>query len=201
MEERRIIVATGNSGKLREIAELYADLPCRLVSMREFWNADFDIEENGGTFYENACIKADWVYRVSNIWSLADDSGLSVDALGGAPGVRSARFAGEPGDTAANNRKLLEMLGRIPPEERTARFTCCAVLRIDAQTLLHAEAHCEGHIIGEARGGGGFGYDPLFVPDGFDRTFAELSSEEKHRISHRGKAMRQLREKLRDYLV
>lgn len=198
-QEQRIIVATSNSGKLREIAELFGDMPYRLISMKDHWNADLDIEENGTTFLENACIKADWVFRSSNIYALADDSGLAVDALGGAPGVRSARFAGEPGTTAANNRKLLDMLGGVAPEKRSARFICCAVLRIDESTLLCAEGRCEGRIIEAPRGEGGFGYDPLFVPDGFDRTFAELTNDEKHRISHRGYAMRLLKEKLREY--
>jgi XTP/dITP diphosphohydrolase len=199
--EQRIIVATANSGKLREIAELFGDLPFRLVSMREHWNADIDIEENGETFFENACIKADWVYRTSNIMALADDSGLAVDALGGAPGVRSARFAGEPCNPAANNRKLIEQLAGVHFADRTARFVCCAVLRLDASTILRADGVCEGRIIETPRGKGGFGYDPLFVPDGFDRTFAELTNEEKNRISHRGRAMSILKEKFHEHLA
>jgi XTP/dITP diphosphohydrolase len=199
--QRRIIVATGNHGKFREISELFTDIPCRLIAMREYWKTDPPIEENGATFFENARIKADWVYHHSSLWSLADDSGLMVDALGGEPGVRSARYAGEQGNTEANNMKLLKALEGTVPSERKARFACSVVLRIDATTILHAQGYCEGRIIEAPRGSGGFGYDPLFVPEGFDRTFAELTGEEKHRISHRGKALRSLKEQLYGYIA
>ncbi|MBN1306487.1 MAG: RdgB/HAM1 family non-canonical purine NTP pyrophosphatase [Chitinispirillaceae bacterium] len=198
---RRIIVATANSGKLREIVDLFADVPCQLLSMRECWNPLPSIEENGSTFFENACIKANWVFRRSAEWALADDSGLMVDALDGGPGVKSARFAGEQGNGEANNIKLLKALENVACRLRTARFVCSAVLRIDENTLLHADGYCEGLIIDKPRGSGGFGYDPLFVPEGFNRTFAELTSEEKHSISHRGKALKALKEQLYDYLA
>jgi XTP/dITP diphosphohydrolase len=199
--QRRIIVATGNSGKLLEIAELFKDIPCQFVSMHECLKTLSSIEETGSTFLENACIKADWVFRQSSEWSLADDSGLVVDALGGEPGVRSARFAGEQGNDEANNAKLIKSLEGIPYPLRTARFVCSAVLRLDTAILLHAEGFCEGRIIENPRGSGGFGYDPLFISDGFDRTFAELSSDEKNRISHRGKAMKSLKEQLHGYIT
>ncbi|MBN1575131.1 MAG: RdgB/HAM1 family non-canonical purine NTP pyrophosphatase [Chitinispirillaceae bacterium] len=198
---RRIIMATGNSGKLREISDLFADMPCQLISMRDWRKPLPSIEENGSTFFENACIKADWVFRESSEWSLADDSGLMVDALGGGPGVTSARFAGEQGNAEANNAKLLKALEGVAQRLRTARFACSVVLRIDEATLLHADGYCEGRIIERPRGSGGFGYDPLFVPDGFNRTFAELTGEEKHRISHRGKALKALKEQIYDYFA
>ena len=197
---QQIIVATGNRGKIREIGEIFAGLLYRLRSMGEYWTPLPEIQETGSTFSENARIKADWVFHHSSSWALADDSGLVVDALGGAPGVKSARYAGVQGDTAANNARLLAELNDVAATLRTARFVCSVVLRIDEATLLHAEGCCEGRIIGAPRGSGGFGYDPLFVPEGFDRTFAELSGEEKHAVSHRGKAIRTLKELLNDHL-
>ncbi len=195
-QKQKIIVATGNRGKFREVAEIFCSLPFDLILMTDYWNPAPDIEENGSSFIENARIKADWVYRRSSLWALADDSGLIVDALGGAPGVRSARYAGAQRDDLANNSKLLEELKDVPFEKRTARFACCAALRIDEKTLLYAEGFCEGRITDRPRGAGGFGYDPLFIPDGYDKTFAELTGEEKHNISHRGKALKALKELL-----
>ena len=197
----KIIVATGNSGKLREIRDIFIDFPGTLISMKEFWKDIPEIEETGDTFFENACIKANWVFEHSTCWALADDSGLVVDALGGAPGVKSARFAGIQGNTEANNVKLLYALSDIEPENRTARFVCSVVLRVDKETLLQAEGTCEGTIIDTLRGSGGFGYDPLFIPTGYSKTFAELTGDEKHRISHRGKALRTLRKQLYEYYV
>ena len=197
----KIIVATGNSGKLQEIRDIFIDFPGTLISMKEFWKDIPEIEETGDTFFDNACIKADWVYEHSTCWALADDSGLVVDALGGAPGVKSARFAGIQGNTEANNVKLLYALSDMEPENRTARFVCSVVLRVDKETLLQAEGTCEGTIIDTLRGNGGFGYDPLFIPTGYSKTFAELTGDEKHRISHRGKALRTLRKQLYEYYV
>lgn len=198
---QQIIVATGNRGKFREICEIFAGLPFRLRSMGDYWNPLPMIEENGSTFRENACIKADWVFHHSSLWALADDSGLIVDALGGAPGVRSARYAGMHADAAANNARLLRELRGIAAADRIARFACSVVLRLDEATLVCADGYCEGRIIETPRGRGGFGYDPLFIPRGFDRTFAELTKEDKHRISHRGKALKLLKERLNGYYI
>jgi len=198
---REIVVATGNTDKLVEIKELYSDLPVLLTSLRDYWNPIPVIEEDGATFYENASIKADWTWKHASKWALAEDSGLVVDALDGEPGVRSARFAGIQCDTSANNSKLLEMMRGIAEPLRTARFICCVVVRIDQNTLLSAEGRCEGRIINTPRGAAGFGYDPLFVPNGFDKTFAELSHEDKNRISHRGHALRILKERLHDFIA
>lgn len=197
---KRIIVATGNKGKMREIDELFRDSGIPLVSMRDFWRATIDIEECGASFMENAKIKADWVFNHSQQCALADDSGLMVDALDGAPGVHSARFAGGHGDTAANNWKLLTLLESVPPEKRTARFVCAMVLRLNNDILLTAEGVCNGTIILNPRGSEGFGYDPLFIPDGYQLTFAELSGEIKNVISHRGKALMRIREVLNEYI-
>lgn len=201
VSHHEIVVATGNKGKLAEIKELFSGLSVRLSSLQDYWNPIPVIEEDGATFYENACIKADWTWRHASKWALADDSGLVVDALDGEPGVRSARFAGIQGDTSANNSKLLQMMRGIAEPLRTARFVCSIVLRIDSDTLLSAEGRCEGRIITTSRGTAGFGYDPLFVPNGFDRTFAELSHEDKNRISHRGHALRILKERLHDFIA
>ena len=197
--QRQIVVATGNSGKFNEICEIFVGLPFCLLPMGNYWNPLPRIEENGTTFRENARIKADWVFEHSSLWALADDSGLIVDALGGAPGVRSARYAGTHADAAANNTKLLSELYNVVAPDRTARFACSVVLRIDEATLLYADGYCEGRIIETPRGSAGFGYDPLFIPEGFDRTFAELTGEEKHGISHRGKALKSLKEQLDGY--
>jgi XTP/dITP diphosphohydrolase len=190
---RDIIVATGNSGKLREIREILHDPPYALSSLADRWNPVPSIPETGDTFLTNALQKAAWVFERTGIWTIADDSGLEIDALGGAPGVKSARYAGQNGDSRANNEKLLRELSLKPDGQRTARFKCVVVLMTSSDAFYSAEGACCGRIITTPRGTGGFGYDPLFVPDGFDRTFAELPSVDKHAISHRGKALEQLR--------
>jgi XTP/dITP diphosphohydrolase len=190
---RDIIIATGNSGKLREIREILHDLPYALSSLTDRWNPVPSIPETGDTFLANARQKAAWVFDRTGIWTIADDSGLEVDALGGAPGVKSARYAGKNGDNRANNEKLLHELSLTPAGQRTARFKCVVVLMTSSDAFYSAEGSCCGRIVGTPRGAEGFGYDPLFVPDGFDQTFAELPSVDKHAISHRGKALKQLR--------
>jgi XTP/dITP diphosphohydrolase len=191
-----IIVATGNLGKLREIGQILSGLPVVLTSLRDHWSPVPDIPEDGETFQENAYAKADWVFSRKHVWTLADDSGLEVDALSGAPGVRSARYAGEGCSDADNVAKLLGILREMPLERRTARFRCVMVLRTGSDSSIVAEGTCEGTIGFEARGTDGFGYDPLFVPDGFDKTFAQLDSSAKNAISHRGKALAQLKARL-----
>jgi len=196
-----IIIATGNQGKVNEFKELFSNIDISISSLKDHWNPLPEIEENGSTFYDNAKIKADWVYERSNgVWALADDSGLEVDALGGAPGVLSARFSGEAATSEDNNEKLINALKDIPEHLRTARFKCVLVLKISHDTYLSAEGTCEGIITLEKSGSGGFGYDPLFIPQGFNETFAQISSEEKNKISHRGKAMRKLYRELREFV-
>jgi XTP/dITP diphosphohydrolase len=197
---QEIIIATGNRGKLREIEELMRGLPLALTSLADHWDPVPAIPETGETFLENALQKARWVFERKGVWTLADDSGLEVDALDGRPGVRSARFAGENSDTAANNRKLLELLADVPAERRTARFKCVAVLVGSALSYFSAEGVCEGAITFAPRGAGGFGYDPLFVPRGFSQTFAEIEQAAKHAISHRGMAFEKIKKHCHELL-
>jgi XTP/dITP diphosphohydrolase len=166
----------------------------------DYWNPVPSIPERGNTFSENALQKAMWVFGRKGQWVLADDSGLEVDVLGGMPGVRSARFAGEGNGSEANNRKLLELMAEVAPERRTARFKCVVALVTAAKSYFFAEGGCEGMIAFEPRGAQGFGYDPLFVPAGFTQTFAELGPAEKHAISHRGKAFEKVRKHLHEIL-
>jgi XTP/dITP diphosphohydrolase len=194
----RLLLATRNAGKLRELRQLLGDEPISLETLAEHPDVD-DVEETGKTFEENARIKAIHAARETGLWTFGEDSGLVVDALDGAPGVYSARYAGTHGDDEANNRKLVAAL--VGKTERTARYVCSLVLAAPDGTVEACwEEACEGTIAEERRGEGGFGYDPFFVPRGETRTMAELAPEEKARISHRGAALRAslplLREKL-----
>jgi XTP/dITP diphosphohydrolase len=191
-----IIIASGNRGKIKEIREILAGFPLSLSALSDHFNPAPDIPENGATFYENAEAKARWVYSRTGKPALADDSGLEVDFLDGAPGVRSARFAGEPASDVKNVEKLLSLLSSCPAESRTARFTCVIVLLIGDHEAIVATGVCEGRIGFSPRGASGFGYDPVFFPEGCDETFAELPAEVKNRISHRGKAIGELKEQL-----
>jgi XTP/dITP diphosphohydrolase len=191
-----LVVATGNAGKVAELTAIFADLPLQLRLQ-----SDFDVvpaEETGATFVENAILKARAASAQTGLPALADDSGLAVDALGGAPGVYSARYAGEGGDRA-NNAKLLNAMSSEADEERGARFICVLVLLRHAQdpTPLIAQGEWEGSILRELRGAQGFGYDPLFLPRAMALSAAELPRAEKNRISHRALAAQQLRELLR----
>lgn len=203
---REILLATGNPGKAREMREIIggeaagiADLPIAIHwrMLSEFVTAGWpEPIEDGATFLANAEIKARHYARLSGLWTIADDSGLVVDALGGEPGVRSARYAGEPKDDAANNALLVRKLAGVPAEQRTARFCCAVVLCDGARVLASAEGTVEGRIIDTPRGTNGFGYDPHFFIDDAGRTTAEMSPDEKHAISHRGKALRKLHDRL-----
>jgi XTP/dITP diphosphohydrolase len=188
-----LIIATGNPGKVREIAAILE--PCGL---RVLPQSDFGVpeaEETGVTFIENALIKARNAAAHSGRAALADDSGLCVDALGGAPGVRSARYAGPGANDTANLQRLLTELDGRGEDERGARFVCLMVCvrHADDPLPLIAQGIWTGRIATAPRGDGGFGYDPIFVPAGWDQTMAELTDEEKDRISHRGRALRALR--------
>lgn len=190
-----IVLATQNEGKLSELRLLLADLPIHVLSVRDALGRSLDVVEDGATFSDNAIIKARAVCRATHLVSLADDSGLEVDALGGQPGVRSARFAHEHATDAENNAKLMRELEEVADAQRGARFRCVLALVTptnDTPTIV--DGVCEGSIAHAPRGTGGFGYDPLFLVAGEGgRTLAELSEEEKNRISHRGRAMRALR--------
>lgn len=193
---KTIVLASGNAGKLREFNAMMADLGLEFVRQSEYGVED--AEETGLTFVENALIKARNAARKTGMPAMADDSGIVVDALGGAPGLYSARYAGEHGDDAANNAKLLADLQNVPEAERTARFYCCIVYlrHADDQLPIIAEASWEGRILFEASGANGFGYDPLFYVPTHGCSSAELPPEEKNRISHRGQALRKLHQLL-----
>lgn len=191
-----VIIASGNKGKLKEFKELMADLPVEVKSLADYPEIG-DIEEDGASFAENAYIKAKAVYDATGCLCIADDSGLEVDALDGAPGIYSARYAGEEKDDAANNAKLLAALAEVPDEARGAQFHCAIVAIAADGRRFDAEGIVRGQILREARGENGFGYDPLFYVPEFDKTTAELSMDEKNAISHRGRAVRQIVEILK----
>jgi XTP/dITP diphosphohydrolase len=189
-----LLLASANQGKLRELRTILAGLPVELVGLTQAGLGDPpEVEETGDTFLENARIKARAYAAWSGRAAVADDSGLEVDALGGAPGVRSARYAGQGAGDQANLDKLLAALAGVPPERRTARFRCAAVLVDPEGGEWHAEAAWEGRVLDAPRGTGGFGYDPVFLPHGWDRTSAEVDQVTKDAASHRGKAFRALR--------
>lgn len=192
----RLVLATANRGKIREMEEVLSGLPIELLTRGDLdgWP---DPEESGSTFEANAAAKAAALAAWSGLAALADDSGLEVDALGGAPGVMSARYAGVQGDDAANIARLLREMEGVPPQRRAARFVCSLVLASPAGESVEVRGTCEGTVAVEPRGELGFGYDPVFVADGQDRTMAELSLDEKNAISHRGKALRRLRAMLK----
>jgi XTP/dITP diphosphohydrolase len=206
-----LLLASANQGKLRELRAILDGLPVRLVGLADVGLGDPpEVAETGDTFLENALLKARAYAAWSGLAAVADDSGLEVDALGGAPGVRSARYAGQGAGDRANLDKLLAALAGVPPEHRTARFRCAAVL-VDSKAggsgglrersgsppenpgEWHAEASWEGRLLDQPRGSGGFGYDPVFLPDGWTQTSAEVDQATKDAASHRGKAFRALR--------
>jgi XTP/dITP diphosphohydrolase len=202
-----VVVASSNEIKIAEIVEIMAPLPAVLRTYRDFpsWP---EVEETGATYLDNALLKAEAILEHTGRAALADDSGIEVDVLDGRPGPRSARLAGPHATDEANNVRLISLLHGVPPERRTARYRCVAVLLMPPEAgaeagadRLVAEATCEGVIALEPRGSGGFGYDPWFVPAGDTRTMAELTPGEKHAISHRGKALRALASKLEPLLT
>jgi XTP/dITP diphosphohydrolase len=193
-ERPRLLLASANPGKLRELRAILAGLPVELVGLADAGlGRPPEVAETGATFLENALLKARAYAAWSGLAAVADDSGLEVDALGGAPGVRSARYAGPGGDDRANLDKLLAAMAGVPPERRTARFRCAAVLVDPELGEWHAEAVWEGRLLAAPRGEGGFGYDPVFVPDGWELTSAEVDQATKDAASHRGRAFRALR--------
>ena len=192
----KLVLASGNAGKLVEIREVLADLAIELIAQGELGVGD--AEETGASFVENAILKARHAARITGLPALGDDSGICVDALNGAPGLLSARYAGEHGDSSANIAKLLDVLKDVPEEARSAHFFCVIVLLRHAEdpAPLIAEGRWHGHILAAPRGQGGFGYDPIFFDSARNASAAELDSSEKNRISHRGQALARLRELL-----
>ena len=190
----RLLLASANPGKLRELRAILQGLPVELVGLAEAGAGEPpEVAETGATFLDNALEKARAYAAWSGLAAVADDSGLEVDALGGAPGVRSARYAGQGASDRANLDKLLAELDGVPPERRTARFRCAAVLVDVDLGEWHAEGTWEGRLLEAPRGSSGFGYDPVFVPDGWDRTSAEVDQATKDAASHRGRAFQALR--------
>ena len=191
----RVVVASGNAGKLAEFNRLLGEAGIEFVAQGELGVED--IEETGLTFVENALLKARHAARVTGLPALADDSGLCVDALDGAPGLYSARYAGEPSEAARNIDKLLQALDGVPEPQRGAHFHCTLVLlrHADDPRPLIAEGEWHGRILDAPRGAGGFGYDPLFLDPATGRTASELEPASKNRISHRGQALAILRER------
>lgn len=192
------LVATHNLKKREELQRILSPLGIRVLTAEEAGINLSDVEETGATFEENAFLKADSGCRESGMPCIADDSGLEVDALNGAPGVYSARFAGEHGNDKKNNRLLLEKLQQVPMPQRTARFVSCVCCAFPDGRHFTVRGVCEGRIAFEEHGACGFGYDPLFLVG--EKTFGELTAEEKDRVSHRGNALRQLAKELPQYL-
>ncbi|NLO81798.1 MAG: XTP/dITP diphosphatase [Clostridiales bacterium] len=190
---RRIIAATNNPGKIKEIKQILNDLPFEILSLKDA-GVNIRVTEDGSSFEENALKKAMEIFKYTGQAVLADDSGLEVMALGGQPGVYSARFAGENATDEENNAKLLKMLEAVPFERRQAVFRCVVVLVRPDASVLRATGACYGKIGFSPAGRNGFGYDPLFIVDGLGKTFAELTPEEKNVISHRGVALKKLKE-------
>lgn len=196
--DKIIVAASRNRHKIEEIEAITRKFGMKIISRDEAGVPPVEIIEDGETFEENSLKKAEEIMKLCGKITLADDSGLMVDYLGGAPGVYSARFAGEDGNDDANNRKLLTLLDGVPEKERTARFVSVITMVYPDGTVLVARGECPGRIITEPAGEGGFGYDPIFVPDGYEKTFAQLSAEEKNAISHRANALIRLEELLKE---
>ena len=193
----KMILASNNQKKLLEMQTLLADLGVELVTQRAA-GCDFEVDETGTTFEENAFLKASAVTRATGQIAIADDSGLAVDALDGAPGIYSARFTGNHEDSDADrNAYLLEKLAGV--SDRSGRFVCAICCTFPNGDVIRTRGECPGVITLAPSGSGGFGYDPVFLPEGADRTMAELSPEEKNRLGHRGKAIRELKERLKEY--
>lgn len=193
---KRILFATGNQGKMKEVREILADLGVEVISMREA-GVSAEIVENGETFEENAVIKARTIMELTGEVTLADDSGLEIDALGGEPGVYSARYMGEDTSYHIKNNDLIRRLSQVPRQQRTARFVCSIAAAFPDGEIITTDGVIEGLIGYEEAGENGFGYDPIFVVPQLGCTTAQLSDEQKNEISHRGKALRKMKEELR----
>ncbi len=195
---KRMIFATGNAGKMKEIRMIMADTEYEVISMKEA-GVDMEIEENGNTYEENAMIKAKAVAAITGDTVLADDSGLEIDYLNKEPGVQSARYMGEDTPYAIKNANLISRLEGVAEEQRTARFVCAIAAVLPDGRELTTRATIEGRIGYEEKGNHGFGYDPIFFVPEFDKTTAELTEEEKNQVSHRGKALELMKKELAKY--
>lgn len=199
--ELELLIATKNAGKIRELKELLADVPVVLRSLNDFENV-FEPEETGASFAENAALKAKSYALQTRLWALADDSGLEVAALGGAPGIFSARYAGADAGDGEKIEKLLNNLNKINDAGRRARFVCAAAISDEkGEIQFQTTGVCDGKIAAQPAGTNGFGYDPIFVPDGFTETFGEISADVKRKISHRAKAIGKIIAFLRGFIA
>lgn len=195
MIRKKMVVASRNNNKIAEMVEILDGLNWEVLSMSEA-GVDFEVVEDGDSFEENSYKKALEVAKATGLTVIADDSGLEVDALGGRPGVYSARFSGEGATDQSNNRKLLELMEGIPKENRGARFVCAATVVFPDLKHFTLRGECEGCILFQPRGTGGFGYDPLFFVSQYNKTFAELDAAAKNSISHRARALSQVKARL-----
>ena len=193
---KRIVLATNNRHKIKEIEDILSGLAVDILTLGDFPGAP-RVEETGKTLKENAILKAEAIYKFTGLPSVADDSGLEVDILHGSPGVLSSRFAGEHCSFEDNNRKLLRLMSGVPREKRGARFACVVALIKDPNHILTVKGEVKGIIASEERGENGFGYDPLFYLPQLNKTFAQLSFEEKNRISHRAQAFGKAKDLIR----
>lgn len=197
----QLLAATNNKGKIKELNELLADLPFELKSLNDFENIK-EVEETGTTFEENAILKAKDYAKQTGIWALADDSGLEIEVLNGAPGVYSARYGGADSDYEKKHEMILAEMLQTGSENRAAKFVCVIAVSDENGEIKHlAKGICRGKIGLEPRGTNGFGYDPIFIPEGYENTFGELSSEIKQKISHRSAASAEIIRFLRDFIV
>lgn len=194
---KEIVIATKNKGKIKDFELLFQPYSITVKSLLDLEEIQ-EIEETGTTFEENAAIKAETISKLLNKPVIADDSGIEIDALDGAPGVYSARYAGTDKDDEANNQKVLDELKDVAFQDRTARFVCVLAIAEPNKPTIFKRGECEGHIGLKAVGANGFGYDPLFYPLGFNKTMAQLTPEEKNQISHRKKALEQLHDWIRN---
>lgn len=200
MERRRLILSTGNKNKVMEIKDILKDLPIEVLSKDDLGFKNFDVEENGKTLEENAIKKAKELKKKVNGMVMADDTGLFVDYLNGEPGINSARYSGEDATDEKNIEKLLKKLEGVPMEKRKAQFKTVIALITEDDRTITVEGVCKGYIGFEKKGESGFGYDPLFIVDGYGKTFAELGEDIKNKISHRAKALENLRKEIGNIL-
>lgn len=197
---KKILVASNNKDKIKEIKEILKTFPFEIISLQEA-DINVEVEENGTTFLENAYKKAKEIFDITNdCMVLADDSGLMVDALNGAPGILSARFAGEHGNSKKNNEKLLKMLEGKKAEERKAKFVCAIVLILNDKQVIKVQGEVKGYITEKEQGADGFGYDPLFYIKEYNKTFAQMKSKDKNEISHRAKALQLLKMEMEKFV-
>lgn len=200
MENRTLVLSTNNKHKVEEIKDILKELPIDVLSKKDIGLEDFEVVEDGSTLEENSVKKAKALAEKTEYMVLADDSGLFVDRLNGDPGVYSSRYAGEEGNDKKNNEKLLKEMKDIPLEKRSARFKTVIALVTEEKEVITIKGECEGQIEFEPRGDNDFGYDPLFTPEGYDKTFAQLDGEIKNSISHRAKALEKVKEVLIEVL-